>query len=123
MPKFEVRVFFEFAPGEINGVPEKPPADLADEKGRVLSPLGIWPQQNAKIDAATPDEAIALLKEQWKSENQPVFLDERITRDRFAQLENRPRPGQEDCNSVVACWMARPHGRLDWTISQEHFPT
>jgi hypothetical protein len=121
MPKFEVRVLFEFAPGQINGAPEEPPADLLDEKGKLFTPLGIWPQQNAKLEAANPDDAIAKLMDKWKSESQPIFLDERITRDRFTQLENRPRPGQEDCNSVVACWQARQFGRADWNTSYQHF--
>jgi hypothetical protein len=121
MPKFEVRVFFEFAPGQQNGAPEKPPADLLDEKGQVLQPLGIYPQQNAKVEAADPDQAIALLQAQWKNENQPIYLDERITPARFAQLENCRRPGQEDCTSVTACWMARPYGRRDWATAYQNF--
>ncbi len=121
MPKFEVRVCFEFAPGQVDGVSEEPPPDLLDEKGKVLQPLGIWPQQNAKIEAAGPDEAIAALQEQWKAENQPIFLDERITPDRFAVLENSRRPGRDDCTSVVAQWMARPYGRRDWSIAEQNF--
>jgi hypothetical protein len=121
MPKFEVRVFFEFAPGNQNGAPEKPPADLVDEKGNLLQPLGIWPQQNAKVEAADPDAAIALLQAQWRSENQPIFLDERISAARFAQLENSRRPGRPDCTSVVARWMARPFGRRDWAVADQEF--
>jgi hypothetical protein len=121
MPKFEVRVFFEFAPGQVDGTPESPPADLLDEKGNLLAPLGIWPQQNAKIEAADPDEAIATLQSQWKSENQPIFLDERIPPARFAQLENCRRPGRDDCTSVVANWMARQFGRRDWSVAQQNF--
>jgi hypothetical protein len=122
MPKFEVKLAFEYSPGQVNGMTEGPPRDLLDEKGKLMQPLAIWPQQPAQVEADTPEQAVSLVKEQWKSQNQPIFLDERISRERFAELENRPRPGQEHLNCVVACWMARPYAKMaQWQTSYENF--
>jgi len=122
MPKFEVKLAFEFSPGQVNGVAESAPRDLLDEKGRVMQPLAIWPQQAVQVEADTPEQAVAQVKERWKRENQPILLDERITRERFAELENRPRPGQEHLNCIVACWMARPFGKMaQWQTTYENF--
>ncbi len=122
MPKFEVKLAFEYSPGQVNGMTESPPRDLLDEKGRLMQPLAIWPQQALQIEAASVEEALEMVKQRWKDEKQPIFLDERITRERFAELENRPRPGAEHLNCVVACWSARPYAKMaQWQSTYENF--
>jgi hypothetical protein len=114
MPQFLIRRVFEFVPGTVNGAPEAVPADLRDDKGQLIQPLAWWPAQPFAIESGEEKSALHWAERQWVREKLAVCLDNRVTQERFVELQARRRPGAPDdsYNSVRNYWAVQVDGGL-----------
>jgi hypothetical protein len=106
MAKFLVQLISVFSPADVTGSTEDLPDDVPGPDTPLVT-LAAWPRQPLEVEADDEEEAERLARADWQRQGASVHLDVSISRERYAELLRRPRPGSVAGTSVWTTWDVR----------------